>query len=60
MDLKKEEQFVVAELQGKYEQLSPEAQKAVALGVSWAERNIWPWTIMVAAAFWAIGHYIQF
>lgn len=57
LNLKADEQAAVAEMQKVYENSSPAVQKAIAQGVSWAERNFWPWTIIVAGAGWAF-HYV--
>jgi hypothetical protein len=47
------EQAAVADIQAAYEKLSPDAQAAVAQGVSWAERHIMPvsmFSLIVGAA----------
>lgn len=47
VDLNADEQSIVSEIQGKYEALSADGKQAVAVGVSWAERNIW-WVAVFA------------
>lgn len=56
VNLKADEQAAVAEIEKVFANLSPEAQKIVAEGVSWAETHFWPWTLIVAVAFLALGY----
>jgi hypothetical protein len=50
-----EEQKAVAAIKAQINSLHVDAQKVLMYGVSWAERNFWPWMLGVSIVSFLVG-----